>query len=99
LVTLAVALWLVRIKREHDPVQRAWLRFCKRLAKQGLARAPYEGALDFAARATSALAQRSTPPERLGALRAIAERYAALRYGRKPDKVAVAAFIRLTRSF
>ena len=99
LVTLAVALWLVRVKREQDPLQRAWLRFCRRLARLGLARAPHEGALDFAERATAALAQRCIPPERLGALRAIAEGYAALRYGRKPDKVAIAAFIRLTRSF
>ena len=99
LVSLAVALWLVRVKREDDPVQRAWLRFCKRLARQGVARAPHEGALDFAQRASTALAQRHTPPERLSTLRAIAERYAALRYGRKPDRVAVAAFIRLTRSF
>ena len=99
LVSLAVALWLVRVKREDDPVQRAWLRFCKRLARQGVARAPHEGALDFAQRASTELAQRHTPPERLSTLRAIAERYAALRYGRKPDRVAVAAFIRLTRSF
>jgi len=99
LVSLAVALWLVRVKREDDPVQRAWLRFCKRLARQGVARAPHEGALDFAQRASTTLAQRHTPPERLSTLRAIAFRYAALRYGRKPDRVAVAAFIRLTRSF
>ena len=99
LVSLAVALWLLRVRREQDPVQRAWLRFCRRLARQGLARAPHEGALDFAERAAATLAQRRTAPERLGALRAIAEGYTALRYGRKPDKVAVAAFIRLTRSF
>ena len=98
-IALAVALWLVRAARERDPLKRAWQHCCDSVAKLGARRAPHEGALDFRTRATLELAQRQVPAERLHKLREIAERYSALRYGRKPDKVAVAAFIRLARSF
>ena len=98
-IALAVALWLVRAARERDPLKRAWQHCCDSVAKLGARRAPHEGALDFCTRATLELAQRQVPAERLHKLREIAERYSALRYGRKPDKVTVAAFIRLARSF
>ena len=98
-IALAVALWLVRAARERDPLIRAWQHCCERVAKLGARRAAHEGALDFCTRATLELEERQVPAERLHKLREIAERYSALRYGRKPDKVAVAAFIRLARSF
>ncbi len=36
--------------RREDPAQRLYLRWCRRLARRGLARTPHEGPLDFAAR-------------------------------------------------
>lgn len=37
-----------------DPVQRAWLTFCRKLARAGLVRRPQEGPLDFARRVARA---------------------------------------------
>src|SRR2546430_12159038 len=37
--TLFRSLWLLRGIRREDPVQRAWSRFCDKLAREGLARA------------------------------------------------------------
>ena len=51
LVILLYALLLWRPKKS-DPAQAAYLRFCRKLARAGLTRAPHEGALDFARRAS-----------------------------------------------
>lgn len=51
-LTLAYALILLRRKKSVDPALAAYLRFCRELARTGLIRAPYEGALDFARRCT-----------------------------------------------
>lgn len=50
LVLLAYLAWQWRPPFTHDPVQRQYLRFCRKLARVGLVRAPHEGALDFARR-------------------------------------------------
>jgi transglutaminase-like putative cysteine protease len=96
---LAGVLWILRAARERDPVKRAWQRLCERMAKQGLARAPHEGPLEFSARAAAEMERRAIPAARAQTLRGIAETYATLRYGPKPDKVAVARFTRSVRSF
>ena len=96
---MAATLWILRVARERDPIKREWDRLCARLAKRGLGRAAHEGPLDFAARVADEMGRRAMPAERALALRRIAENYAALRYGRKPDKVAVARFSRLARHF
>ena len=98
LVSLAVTGWLLRAVRERDPVQRAWLALCARLARKGLAREAHEGALDYAARIGGG-PRSGTDSHLAGALREIAARYAALRYGPKPDKVKVLEFTRLVRNF
>lgn len=62
--------------RRRDPVQHAYLRFCRKLARTGVTRAPHEGPLAFAARA----AQRH--PQRKAAIDGITALYVELRYGK-----------------
>jgi hypothetical protein len=76
LVIAALSLWLMRHlwARERDPVQAAWLKFCKRMARAGLPRAAHETALDYVSRISTHY------PHHRAALLAIAQRYNALRY-------------------
>lgn len=67
--------WAMLRKRGGDPLDRAWAAFCAKLARHGLARHPWEGPLDYVARAVQRW------PRHAPALRAIGTRYAALRYG------------------
>lgn len=96
LISLAVTGWMLRAVRERDPVERAWARFCKRLARAGAPRAPHEGPLDYGRRAARELGGASTKP---APIEAVAELYARLRYGPKPDKVRVRQFAQLVRDF
>ncbi len=74
---LGIALWmLLRIPRPSDPVVQAWQRFCQRLERLGVRRAPSEGPLDLAMRATAA------HPELAPQVRTITDLYIRLRYGR-----------------
>ena len=92
-VLLLTALWLLRGIRREDPVQRAWLRFCDKLAREGLARAGAEGPLDYASRVAQALPARET------AVRAIASLYVDQRYGPGPDTRSIARLKHLVREF
>ena len=74
LLLLAYALYGWRAPR-RDPVQQAYLKFCRKLARAGLTRAPHEGAQDFAARC----AQRR--PDLQTAIVDITQLYQQLRYG------------------
>ena len=56
---LGLSLWLNRKARHPDPAVRLWQSFCARLAKQGVARAPGEGPLDYARRASALLPAQS----------------------------------------
>ena len=58
-----------------DPVQRAYLAFCRKLAQIGLVRAPAEGAFVFAARGAALL------PKSAADIHAISRLYLGLRYG------------------
>jgi len=78
-ITVLLALWSFRRLARPDPVQRAWIAFCAKLGRRGLARAPHEGPRDYASRAAAAL------PAAADAIRAIGELYVALRYGRDAD--------------
>jgi protein-glutamine gamma-glutamyltransferase len=62
----------------QDPAHRLWLRWCQRLARRGLRRAPHEDACAFAAR----IGRRY--PAWAAEAGAIAQGYLALRYGRGP---------------
>lgn len=74
-LTLPLFVWAMLRRRRVDPLDRVWDDFCKRLARQGAPRHPWEGPLDYAERAASTL------PRSARAIRAIAARYANLRYG------------------
>ena len=50
IVMLMVFLPLLWRRTSPDPVDRLYRRFCQRLAKRGMQRAPYEGPRDFAIR-------------------------------------------------
>jgi transglutaminase-like putative cysteine protease len=92
-VLLLVALWLLRGVRSQDTVQRAWLRFCAKLARRGLSRANSEGPLHYAARVASRL------PGSEATVRAIASLYVDLRYGPRIDGKSLAHFKELVREF
>lgn len=93
LIAMVVTGWMLRVVRERDPVERAWQAFCKRLARAGTPRAPHEGPLDYGNRAAGRLAAQGS------AIQAIADLYARLRYGPKPDKVRVDQLTQLVRNF
>jgi len=92
-LTALLAVWALRNFVSPDPVQRAWLAFCRKLAARGLKRAPHEGPRDFAERAARAI-----PPED-AAIRGIAALYIALRYGPGAAKQDVDEFKRRIRDF
>ena len=74
------ALFLWRRRARVDPVQAQYLRFCRKLARIGIARAAHEGPLDYARRTG-----RRRPDLRAG-VEAITHRYTRLRYGRGADE-------------
>lgn len=74
LVLLAYVVWSRRAP-PLDPVQRLYRRFCRKLARAGIERAPEEGPLAFAVRA------RTARPDLAPIISAITDRYLSLRYG------------------
>ena len=92
-VLLLVALWLLRGMRREDAVQRAWLGFCAKLERRGLARLRSEGPLDYSSRVSREL------PSSESAVRAIASLYVELRYGPGADGGSVARLKGLVRDF
>jgi hypothetical protein len=67
--------WMLGRLARPDPVQSAWILFCRKLGKRGVARAPHEGPRDYAERAARNLPSAGEP------IRHIAALYIALRYG------------------
>ena len=63
----------------HDPVRRAYLDFCRKLARAGAVRAASEGALAFAERSASLL------PQSANHIHEISNLYIRLRYGGLSD--------------
>ena len=88
-----LTVWLLRRIRTIDPVQRLWLRFCNKLAKKGSPRSAHEGPADFVARAAEGY------PGEAERIRAIGERYIALRYGERSDPRMLAELRVLVREF
>jgi transglutaminase-like putative cysteine protease len=72
---LALAGWALWQRPRRDPVLAAWNRLSRKLGRRGLARLPWEGPRQYAARVASVL------PSLAGELGAIAEAYEGLRYG------------------
>jgi len=75
LALLAVAAGALYQHKPADPVQRAWQRYCARLARLGISREPWEGPCNFAARVAR------ERPELAVVSNDAAKHYAALRYG------------------
>lgn len=87
-------LWLVwrlwpRLAR-GDALDRLWRQFCRKLARRGLPRAPWESPEAFAQRLALAL------PAQADTICEIAETYACLRYGRTPPSPAALHALRQT---
>jgi transglutaminase-like putative cysteine protease len=80
-------------RRDTDVTQLAYLKFCRRLAKAGIVRAPHEGPRDFAIRAAR------LKPHLAAAINDITAGYVALRYSRQPDRDALRAFSRKVTAF
>ncbi|WP_332674540.1 transglutaminase TgpA family protein [Aromatoleum sp.] len=74
-----------------DRLDRAWSAFCRKLAKRGVARQPWEGPVDYGVRAANAF------PRQAAALHAIAANYARLRYGPLAEPGAVLELYRRIR--
>lgn len=72
---IGMALIARELPRRKDPVRRAWDRYCRKLAKAGLERAPHEGPIDFLARVQH---QR---PDLAQKAEDITRRYVTARYG------------------
>jgi protein-glutamine gamma-glutamyltransferase len=90
-MTLALLAWSLGRLARPDPVQRAWRRFCRKLAAHGIARAPNEGPRDYSARAARAL-----PASRRAILR-IGAQYIRLRYGPHSSRPGVVKLRRMVR--
>ncbi|HSS46605.1 MAG TPA: transglutaminase domain-containing protein, partial [Burkholderiales bacterium] len=76
-----------------DPVQKAYSKFCGKLAKQGLPRHPAEGPQDYALRLAQAKPLQAEP------IRSISELYIALRYGTLAGKPAAQRLRQLVSDF
>jgi hypothetical protein len=84
------------LRRAHVPsdlVKMLYERFCRSLARRGVARSAVEGPVDFARRAADAF------PQHAAAIRAIASDYIALRYSPRPDASAMQSFATDVRAF
>jgi transglutaminase-like putative cysteine protease len=91
---LLVALRLILSgKNSPSPVMLAYNRFCKRLARLGIARYPHEGPMDFAQRAINHRPDLTSQISRITAL------YIKLRYGSNPDPSQAQVLIRQVRQF
>jgi protein-glutamine gamma-glutamyltransferase len=91
LITAALLAWSLRRLVRPDPVQSAWRAFCRKLASQGLERAPYEGPRDYSTRAARALPGSRRAILRIGAL------YIRLRYGEAAPRARVGELRRLIK--
>ncbi len=77
-LALPMLLPLLRLRARSDPAQRLWRRFCARMARAGLNRAPSEGAEAFTARIAR------TRPDLASEVTRVGQVYNELRYGAAP---------------
>ncbi|MDE2088925.1 MAG: DUF3488 domain-containing transglutaminase family protein [Gammaproteobacteria bacterium] len=92
---LATGLLMLRRRpaRVNDPAAAAYRRFCSKLARRGLRRAPGEGPLDFERRIADLRPDLAAPG------RAIIRLYVALRYGAHAPRDALSRLRRQVRAF
>ncbi|NMG76737.1 transglutaminase TgpA family protein [Aromatoleum diolicum] len=79
ILTLLLFIWAFALRQQRDPLDRAWSSFCRKLARHGAARHPWEGPVDYGKRLAM------TFPRHAARLKDIAGRYARLRYGSSTD--------------
>ncbi|MBI3897560.1 MAG: DUF3488 domain-containing transglutaminase family protein [Gammaproteobacteria bacterium] len=91
-VLLGYAAWSRRLP-PPDRVQRIYLRFCRKLARAGIARAAHEGPADFAERAGG------VRPDLGQTLNAVTARYLMLRYGKTAGNDDLREFKRAVNEF
>ncbi len=91
IVSLFLLLKIYRLRKE--PVVAAYDRFCEKVAKAGLIRAPHEGPMDFLERI-----ERGRPALAAKA-RAVIEAYVAVRYSATQSPLAVAKLVAMVRRF
>ena len=83
-ILFSVALWLFwRPKSSIDPIRAAYDQFCRRLARRGIARATFEGPIEFARRASVRY------PARADEIDDITNQYIRLRYSARPGNLSV----------
>ena len=88
-----VILLFKRERRSEDIIVRMYQDFCRKLARRGLSRRPYEGPTAFAERVAT---QR---PDVAGQVRNIAKLYSTLRYGLHPSPAGLDVLRRAVRHF
>jgi len=79
--------------RNPDLVQALYLKFCHKLAKQGVVRAAHEGPQDFAERAAQHF------PQHANTIAQLTQQYLALRYENNLDSEALHAFQNSVKAF
>lgn len=94
-VMLGLLFWALFQRSRLDPLERAWQHFCRKMRRHGLPRLQWEGPIEYADRAARAL------PEQADTIRAIAARYARLRYASRqaPDARQLRALEQRIRMF
>jgi transglutaminase-like putative cysteine protease len=92
-ILAVVALTMLRRGRPGDPAQAEWQRFCRKLARRGLARRPSEGPLAYAKRVATAL------PAHAADVASIRDLYVELRYGPAPGRAPLDALRARVRAF
>lgn len=93
MVLLIIAAFMFVPRGARDPLERAYDRVCRRLARVGFVRAPHETPLQFAQR----VARRR--PDLAQSVRALTQAYVALRYGPPGDHALRRQFLRRARRF
>jgi len=84
---------LQRHRGNRDPVAQAYQRFCHKLSRRGLKRAPAEGPQDFADRVIT------RRPDLAAEVTLINRLYTALRYGAAPPALAISQLRKRIRTF
>jgi len=93
LITLGYALMLWRTKKSSDFALALYRRFCRKLARAELVRAPHEGPLDFARRCVN------RRPDLSQQVRIITDNYLRARYGATVQSDTLRALKREIRRF
>lgn len=93
LLPLLILLLRWRDRTKLDPVQEAYTKFCRRLARRGLERLPHEGPQDFARRVIRRRPDLQRP------VSAIVQLYITLRYGAVDDPQQRRRLHQLVRNF